>query len=91
MSIQQFLRLMLDFSNSRRTFYLCRLVPDEEIRSSYRDICYNYFNENCVFIGDSVVDNEEELKNDFIKNRNNFLVNSKWQEFLNRNKLKSNS
>lgn len=66
-------------------------LSDEEIRNSYRDICYNYFNENCVFIGDSVVDNEEELKNDFIKNRNNFLVNSKWQEFLNRNKLKSNS
>lgn len=65
-------------------------LSSEETKNSYRDICYNYFNENCIFIDDSNVDNEDELLNEFNKNRNKFNTCSKWKDFLNNNKLESN-
>lgn len=60
-----------------------------EMKERYRDICYGYFNEECLFVSDK----EEIEVNDnlefFYKVRDKFIQSSKWNEFLTKNKIKS--
>lgn len=60
-----------------------------EMKERYRDICYGYFNEECLFVSDK----EEIEVNDnlefFYKVRDKFIQSSKWNEFLTNNKIKS--
>lgn len=63
-------------------------LSDNEINERYRDICYGYFNEECIFVRET---EEVIVKDDidaFYEARNKFNENSKWNEFLVNNKIK---
>lgn len=61
----------------------------KEMKERYRDICYGYFNEECIFINDKEEIEVSDNLESFYEIRNRFIQSSKWNEFLTNNKIKS--
>lgn len=61
----------------------------KEMKERYRDICYGYFNEECIFINDKEEIEVSDNLESFYEIRDRFIQSSKWNEFLTNNKIKS--
>ncbi len=59
----------------------------EDLNNRYRDICYSYLNEDCIFVftESNLMDDEEKSK--FLEIRDKFNMVSKWNDFIVNNKL----
>lgn len=64
-------------------------LSEAEKNSRYKDICYGYFNEECMFVFDKE-DSEVLEVDEFSKLREKFEIKSKWNKFLIANKIKNN-
>lgn len=61
-----------------------------EINNKYKDICYGYFNEDCMFVDKISVTSVVEDYSSFLKIRKKYNEVSKWNKFLIFNKIKNN-
>lgn len=67
-----------------------KVASKKEEKNKYKDICYSYLNEKCLFLTDN--DELELNKNssieEFLISKRKFERNSKWSKFVINNNMK---